>query len=348
MFDAINETNIDIQEQNAQRRAVTTELKATPWKGAEHRERRAGLQAQLDSMPPFRRITGLNTQPRIRITLRAALNVAIAQQVMPPFNPAAHVELLPSRRPKALVWSEERVARWRETGQRPSPVMVWTPEQTGAFLDHVADHRLHLLWRLIALRGIRRGEACGARWEDYSAAERSLNIATQLVVDNWDVHEDTPKTRGSSRTIALDAETEAELREHRVTQNNGRHTWGSAWKETGRIFTEEDGSLLHPGKVSDLFDRLREDSGLPPIRLHDLRHVAATLMLAAGADVKVVSDTLGHSDTRVTRDIYLSVLAEIARDAAEKVVQLVPRRRQPGKPSAATIDQKLMGFSSRT
>lgn len=72
-----------------------------------------------------------------------------------------------------------------------------------------------------------------------------------------------------------------------------------------------------------------EAAGLPPIRLHDLRHVAATLMLAAGVDIKVVSETLGHSDTRVTRDIYQAVLDDLARDAAEKVVQLVPRARKP-------------------
>lgn len=81
--------------------------------------------------------------------------------------------------------------------------------------------------------------------------------------------------------------------------------------------------------MSDLFERLVEAAGLPPIRLHDLRHVAATLMLAAGVDIKVVSETLGHSDTRVTRDIYQAVLDDLARDAAEKVVQLVPRARKP-------------------
>lgn len=77
-----------------------------------------------------------------------------------------------------------------------------------------------------------------------------------------------------------------------------------------------------------------ETGGLPPIRLHDLRHVAATLMLAAGIDVKAVSETLGHSDTRITRitritrDTYQSVLDDLARDAAEKVTQLVPRTRK--------------------
>ncbi|MFI1186302.1 tyrosine-type recombinase/integrase [Streptomyces californicus] len=92
------------------------------------------------------------------------------------------------------------------------------------------------------------------------------------------------------------------------------------------MFTHEHGSFLHPGKFSDLFERLTEAVGLPPIHLHDLRHVAATLMLAAGVGIKAVSETLGHSDTRITRGIYQSVLDDLARDAAEKVVQLVPMR----------------------
>ncbi|WP_416484293.1 tyrosine-type recombinase/integrase [Streptomyces sp. CL12] len=328
MFNAINERNIEIQEQNAQRRAVVAELKATPNKGAENRARRKWLRAHLDAMPPFRRITGLNTQPRIRITLRAALNVAIAQQVMPAFNPAAHVELLPGTKPKALIWTDERIARWKETGEKPSPVMVWTPEQAGHFLDFVALDRLYMLWRIIAFRGTRRGEGCGVRWEDHSAKARSLAIATQLVQDGWEVYEDVPKTASGVRLLALDEETNEGLLAHKARQQREREEWGEGWQDTGRIFTQEDGSPLHPGKVSDLFERLVEAAGLPPIRLHDLRHVAATLMLAAGVDVKVVSETLGHSDTRITRDIYQSVLDDLARDAAEKVAQLVPHARK--------------------
>lgn len=76
-------------------------------------------------------------------------------------------------------------------------------------------------------------------------------------------------------------------------------------------------------------------AGLPPIRLHDLRHGAATLMLAAGIDVKIVSDTLGHSDTRITRDIYQSVLPHVGKSAAEATVKLVPLQRRTEAEQAA-------------
>ncbi|MGW0711631.1 tyrosine-type recombinase/integrase [Streptomyces sp. NPDC002643] len=325
MFDSINEMNIEIQEQNAQRRAALDELKAVPWKGAENRARRVWLKAAIDEMPAFRRVTSVNTQHHIKATLRAALNTAIAQRIIPNYNPAEHVELEPGTKPKALVWTEERVAHWRATGMKPSPVMVWTPEQTGAFLDYIAGDRLEAMWRMIAFRGLRRGEGCGPRWIDYSAKARSLTVATQLVQDGWEVLEGPPKTNSGIRVIPLDDETVELLEAHRLRQEKEKREFGEAWKDTGRIFTEEDGAWLHPGKISDLFERLVAAAGLPPIRLHDLRHGAATLMLAAGIDIKVVSETLGHSDTRITRDIYQSVLDDLARAAAEAVVKLVPR-----------------------
>jgi hypothetical protein len=108
--------------------------------------------------------------------LRAALNSAITQELTT-FNPAAHVELDPAKRPKGLVWTAERVEAFRKTGQKPSPVMIWTPAQTGAFLDHVADDELYALFHLVALRGLRRGEACGLRWIDVDLTSRTITVA---------------------------------------------------------------------------------------------------------------------------------------------------------------------------
>jgi integrase len=118
--------------------------------------------------------------------------------------------------------------------------------------------------------------------------------------------------------------------------------------ETGLVFTQEDGSWLHPGKITDLFERLVAASGLPPIRLHDLRHGAATLMLAAGVDVKVVSDTLGHSDTRITRDIYQSVLPEVGKRAAEATAKLVPLQRKAEAEQARKAAKKAREAQART
>lgn len=292
------------------------------------------MKAAIDEMPPFRRVTGPATRLHVKATLRAALNDAIGQQIIT-FNPAAHVEIDPVRKPKALVWTDERVAKWEQTGEKPSPVMVWTPEQTGAFLDFVAGDRLYAMWHLIAFRGLRRGEACGQPWSETNLDTHSLTVSSQLVQDGWEVEASDPKTDSGSRVVALDDDTVDVLKHHRERQETARKEWGTAWVETGHVFTQEDGSWLHPGKVTDLFERLVAASGLPPIRLHDLRHGAATLMLAADIDIKIVSDTLGHSDTRITRDIYQSVLPHVGKSAAEATAKLIPLQRKAEAEKAA-------------
>ncbi|MFI8102615.1 tyrosine-type recombinase/integrase [Streptomyces sp. NPDC086023] len=327
MFTAIADGNAEVLEQNAQRRAAVEELATIPWKGAENRARRKALKEAIDAMPAFRRVTGPATRQHVKATLRASLNDAIGQQIIT-FNPAAHVEIDPVRKPKALVWTDERVAKWEQTGEKPSPVMVWTPEQTGAFLDFVAGDRLYAMWHLIAFRGLRRGEACGQPWSETNLDRHSLTVTGQLVQDGWEVEASEPKTDSGFRVVALDDDTVGVLERHRKQQEADRLEWGSAWVNTGLVFTQEDGSWLHPGKVTDLFERLVAASGLPPIRLHDLRHGAATLMLAADIDIKIVSDTLGHSDTRITRDIYQSVLPHVGKSAAEATAKLVPLQRK--------------------
>ncbi|MGW2276388.1 tyrosine-type recombinase/integrase [Streptomyces sp. NPDC001770] len=346
MFTAIADANAEALEQNAQRRSAVDELAAVPWKGLENRARRKALKAAIDAMPPYRRVTGPSTRQHVKATLRAALNDAIGQQIIT-FNPAAHVEIDAARKPKALVWTDERVAKWRQTGEKPSPVMVWTPEHTGAFLDFVAEDRLYAMWHLIAFRGLRRGEACGQPWSETNLDRHSLTVSGQLVQDGWDIEASEPKTDSGFRVVALDDDTVGVLKRHREQQQADREAWGPAWVDTGLVFTQEDGSWLHPGKVTDLFERLVAASGLPPIRLHDLRHGAATLMLAAGIDVKIVSDTLGHSDTRITRDIYQSVLPHVGRSAAEATAKLVPLQRKTEAEEAARKAEKARKKAQR-
>ncbi|MEU6811043.1 hypothetical protein ABZ920_19050 [Streptomyces sp. NPDC046831] len=161
MFTAIADANAEIMGHNSQRRAAVEEMTTVPWKGTDNRARRKVMKTAIDAMPPFRRVTGPATRLRIKATLRAALNDTIGQQILT-FNPAAHVELDPVRKPKALVWTDARAAKWEHTGEKPSPVMVWTPEQTDASLDFVADERLYAMWHLIAFRGLRRARRAGS------------------------------------------------------------------------------------------------------------------------------------------------------------------------------------------
>lgn len=267
------------------------------------------------------------TMSRIFATLRAALNEAVRRHHIPA-NPCKSVELVSAARPKPVVWTEERVAAWKAGGSRPK-VAVWTPEQTGAFLDTAADDRLYALYHLIAFRGLRRGEAVGLAWSEVSLAGATVTVSWQVVQLGWDTIEGAPKSDASGRVVALDRATVDVLRAHREQQQREREEAGEAWVDTGRVFTRVDGTGLHPDYVTTHFARLAKRAGLPPIRLHDLRHGAATLALAGGANLKVVQEMLGHASIAITADTYTSVLPEVARAAAEAAAALVPRAAGP-------------------
>jgi integrase len=206
----------------------------------DNRARRKVMKTAIDAMPPFRRVTGPATRLRIKATPRSALNDAIGQQILT-FNPAAHgVELDPVRKPKALVWTDARVAKWEQTGEKPSPVMGWTPEQTGAFLDFVAEDRLYAMWHLIAFRGLRRGEACAQPWSETNLDDHSLTVSAQLVQDGWEVETSEPKTDSGFRVVALDDDTFNVLKRHPRTAGRGPRGVG--------ISLGQDRHALHPGR----------------------------------------------------------------------------------------------------
>ncbi|SEH01947.1 Phage integrase family protein [Nonomuraea solani] len=295
--------------------------------------------------------TGPVTKQQVRATIRTVLASAEREHLVS-FNAAKLVKLAPGEKVRGLVWTPSRVEAFngeyerrlaaKRAGQkrprraqgsfevwlgtpRPSPVMVWTPVQLGAFLDHAMADRLYALYHLIAFCGLRRGEACGVRWIDADLDENLLATVKQLTKVGRAVKEGATKTHYSNGTVALDQATAAVLRAHRARQDEERLVWGPAWTDTGRIFTKEDGRDLTPDWVSTHFERLTFQAGLPPTRLHDLRHGAATLSLAAGNDMKTTSAMLRHSTVSITADLYTTVLPEVAWAAAEASAALVPR-----------------------
>jgi len=261
------------------------------------------------------------TLNRVKATLRAALNGAVRAGYRAD-NPARHVELPPARRPRAAVWTSERIAAWEDTGIRP-PVAVWTAAQTAAFLNAVRGHRLYAAFHLIALRGLRRGEGCGLRWRDLDLDTGTAMICGQLQEYDGHLTVAPPKTPHSERAIALDRTTVAALRRHRDLQQAERQQAGDGYHASGYVFTGLNGDPLAPDRLTRMFKALAAEAGLPPIRLHDLRHGAASLALSAGTDLKVVQDMLGHSSIVLTADTYTSVLPDIARKAAEDTANLI-------------------------
>ncbi|MDG4760292.1 site-specific integrase [Micromonospora sp. WMMD710] len=275
------------------------------------------------------RPTGPTTRQRIRACLRKAINDALADELIVGSNPAALVKT-PGDRPLPIVWEDERVQRWKDTGEVPGPVMVWTDAQVVDLLDHAARLApdLHPMWHYMAYRGPRRGEACGLRDSEVRLHRRETTINNQIATHGYTPVQKPPKSRAGNRDVALDTDTAKVLTAYKARRAEWQLAAGPAWPDTGLFFVRPDGRPWHPNAVTQRFRRLIRKAGLPPIRLHDLRHSAATIALDAGVDIKVLSDQLGHSTTTLTRDTYQSVTKQLRQDAADAVAEKINKRRR--------------------
>jgi integrase len=284
------------------------------------------------------------TARRLFSTLRSALNAAVRERLIRD-NPARYLKLPKGRRPFAVVWTKRRVEEWRRTGERPV-VAVWTPDQLAEFLSSIAGHRLFAAYHLIAMRGLRRGEACGLKWDDLDLDEGLAYISRQVQHGaNGRLRACPLKTEASRRAVALDPQTVTVLRAHRSWQR--RWLSESGITPQGWVFTDDIGGSLFPDCLTRTFNAMVEDSGLPPVRLHDLRHGAATLMLLAGADLKTIADQLGHSSVVLTADTYLSVAVELGLKAAADAARLVLNAAS-GHPAEATSEDAAHRCSLRS
>ena len=131
------------------------------------------------------------------------------------------------------------------------------------------------------------------------------------------------KSVRSRRTIALPGVVVTALRSHRVRQLEARLVAGGRWQDRGFIFTSAIGTPLEPRNMTREFKALLVAAALPNIRLHDLRHSCATLLLAQGVNPRVVMETLGHSQVSLTLNTYSHVLPQAQRDALESLDSLL-------------------------
>jgi integrase len=263
------------------------------------------------------------TVSHIHRTLRKALADAVQVEQILAINPAAR-----SKRPRS---------------HAAEPTQVWTAEQLDSFLTAARSHRLFAFYRLAAYTGARRGELLYLRWHaiDLGAAEITFGGSTAVV--RGQRVEGTTKG-GRSRTVSIDSETVAILREHCRQQAAERLSAGSAWNDSGGlVFTSRWGEPLYPDTVSALMTKLinahnrsvtPRPAPLPHARLHELRHLHATTLLLAGVPVHIVAARLGHADPAVTLRIYSHVLREHAAGVGDIFAQAV--KASVSKPASQT------------
>ncbi len=199
---------------------------------------------------------------------------------------------------------------------------TWSAEQLGAFLASQRDDRLHGLWHVLAMTGLRRGEALALRWGDIDLEAGRLSVRRSLVPEGKTVAVHEPKTARGRRVVALDPETVVVLKGLAARQLADQAA-SEDWTDAGLAFTGEGGQALHPWLVSRLFQAAVKHAMLPRIRLHDLRHTHATLALQAGIHPKVVAERLGHATVSITLDTYSHAIPAMQEEAAARIAGLV-------------------------
>lgn len=201
---------------------------------------------------------------------------------------------------------------------------TWTKEQVTAFLASQEQTELGPLWRLLATTGMRRGEALGLSWEDVDFDRCQIRVRRSLVDADWGVPTfNDPKTESGWRTITVDQETLTGLRRIRTRQAQERLLVGKGYRDYGLVFCWPDGTPRHPDRISRRFRELCDRANLPPIRLHDLRHTNATLLLESGVPAHVVQKRLGHGHVAITLGTYARVTPTMDDDAAARIAGMI-------------------------
>ncbi len=177
---------------------------------------------------------------------------------------------------------------------------IWTGDQLRTYLESIHSLRLRPAIYVAAMTGMRRGEVAGLRWGDWDHRRHRLSISRARQVVAGRSIEVPTKTKTSRRSVDIDPATEKVLAQWKRKQAAEGHPVG----DSDAMFTNRHGEPVNPESISQLFERKIERAGLPPIRFHDLRHTHASLLLADGTAIKVVSERLGHANPAYTMATY--------------------------------------------
>lgn len=194
-----------------------------------------------------------------------------------------------------------------------------TREEVLQFLAAARGHPLEALFVVAASTGLRQAEVLGLTWPCVDLDEGFVRVERTLVWYEKAFHMDPPKTAKSRRAVAIPAQVAELLRTRRLRQVEQRlkaEAWGNDWE---LVFTGESGTPIGARAVHHQFVRLLDQAGVRRVRFHDLRHGAATFLLAQGVPMKVVQEVLGHAQMSMTADLYSHVAPELRRDAADRI-----------------------------
>jgi integrase len=202
-----------------------------------------------------------------------------------------------------------------------------SPEQAKKFLQAGEEDEFGLVFELALLSGMRPEEYLALQWTDLDFQHNTITVQRVVVWERWTkaVYFAEPKTAKSRRTIPLPVYVMRKLQEHRRRQLEYKLKLGEKFQnEYNLVFTSKTGTIVSIRNLQRRhFKPLLVKAKVPDIRLYDLRHTCATLLLAAGENPKVVSERLGHASIVLTLDTYSHVLPTMQRSATERLEKLL-------------------------
>lgn len=209
--------------------------------------------------------------------------------------------------------------------RQKAEMKCFTVDEVRCFLETAKKSNYYTLFLLAIQTGMRPEEYLGLQWKDVNLEDGVLSVRRALIARKGGGYyfEDT-KTKQSRRSINLSANLVSELRRHRRTQLEQKMKIGADYESLDLVFATNTGSPLdHSNLAERIFKGLRDEAGLRKIRLYDLRHTTATLMLSAGENPKIVSERLGHASIVLTLDTYSHVLPTMQKDATDRLEKLM-------------------------
>jgi integrase len=199
---------------------------------------------------------------------------------------------------------------------------VWNQEEANRFLNKAKDDHCYVVFQLALSTGMRQGEILGLRWRDVDL-DKGLLYIKQTLSQDGKTFLTGAKTKSSIRTINLSGSTIKCLKEQRLVTAKEKLSLGPIYQDNDLVASTHHGSPHNPANIRRSFNRIIKQANLSKIRFHDLRHTHATLLLAQGVNIKVISERLGHSNIKVTLDTYSHVLPTMQEEVARKLDEIL-------------------------
>ncbi len=182
-----------------------------------------------------------------------------------------------------------------------------TDEEANRMLQAFVGHEIQALVYVALYYGLRRSEVVGLKWDAIDFEKGTLKIQHVVVKQKSIIAKDKGKNFTSRRTYPILPEVRELLLQLKEKQRKGRIDFGSAYQETGYVFTWSDGTPYRPDYVTRAFKKVLIKHNIPIIRLHDIRHSTASILYDKGWEMKDIKEWLGHADISTTANIYTHI-----------------------------------------